>query len=285
MQSTVAKNISILCNSVAGNGKALLLTDKICQHLTLRKILFTLFKGNWPANFTEFTDIFIVGGDGTLNYFINSYKNISLPLVIFNGGTGNDFNWMLYGQKSFEEQLEIALTAAPKSIDIGRCNERYFINGVGIGFDGEVARSLTGKKKSIGKTAFLIAVLKKIFSYRSKQYNISSGELKFNGRKLLIGIANGRRAGGGFHIAPESEANDGLLDLIVIDALSPLKRLKYLPVIEKGKHLYLPFIKYVKTKKVSIESGELMQAHLDGEYYSEKKMEIEIIPGKFLFRY
>jgi YegS/Rv2252/BmrU family lipid kinase len=285
MQAAIRKNIAILCNSIAGNGKALQLTNRICKELESRNISFTVFNQNWPKHFDEFTDVFIVGGDGTLNYFVNNYRDVTIPLFIFNGGTGNDFNWMLYGKKSFEEQLQIALTAAAKPIDIGRCNERYFINGVGIGFDGEVARSLTGKKKSIGKTAFLIAILKKIFSYRSKHYNISSDKLNIRGRNLLIGVANGRRAGGGFHIAPESVANDGLLDLIAIEALSPLKRLKYLPIIEKGKHLPLPFIKYLKTKKVMIESDQPMQAHLDGEFYSSKKMEIEILPGKFFFRF
>ena len=285
MQAITKKNIAILCNPFAGNGKALQLADRICKQLSTDNVLFNIYKEKWPDDFDEHSDVFIVGGDGTLNFFINNYPDVPLPLVIFNGGTGNDFHWLLYGKKTFAEQMEIALTAEPKPIDIGRCNEKYFINGVGIGFDGAVAKSLTGKKKSIGKSAFLVAILKKIFFYRSKNYEISSAELNESGHKLLLGIANGRRAGGGFHIAPESEADDGLLDLVIIDALTPIRRLKYLPVIEKGKHLQLPFIKYLKTKKVLIESNEPMQAHLDGEYYSEKKMAIEIVPGKILFRY
>jgi YegS/Rv2252/BmrU family lipid kinase len=285
MQATTKKNIAILCNPFAGNGKALQLADKICKRLSTDNVSFGIYKEKWPDDFDEHSDVFIVGGDGTLNFFINNYPNVPLPLVIFNGGTGNDFHWLLYGKKSFAGQMETALTAEPKPIDIGRCNEKYFINGVGIGFDGAVAKSLTGKKKSIGKSAFLVAILQKIFFYRSKNYEISSAEINESGHKLLLGIANGRRAGGGFHIAPESEPADGLLDLIIVDALTPIRRLKYLPVIEKGKHLHLPFIKYLKTKKVLIESDEPMQAHLDGEYYSEKKMEIEIVPGKFLFRY
>ena len=101
----------------------------------------------------------------------------------------------------------------------------------------------------------------------------------------MIGIANGRRAGGGFHIAPAAAADDGWLDAVLIDAINPLKRLRYLPVIEKGKHLALPFIQYFRTKKICISSDIPIQAHLDGEYYSDKKMEIEILPGKFLFRF
>jgi len=285
MQALTEKNIAILCNPFAGDGKAVELAEKILAELSGKNISNKIFKKQWPLDLGQFTDIFIVGGDGTLNYFINYYPDVSLPLAIFNGGTGNDFHWLLYGEKTFEEQLELVLNTTAKPIDIGKCNEKFFINGVGIGFDGAVAKSLTGKKKKAGKTSFLIAILKKIFNYRSRFYRITSSEKIETGRKLLMGVANGRRAGGGFHIAPEALANDGLLDVILVDAITPFKRLKYLPVIEKGKHLHLPFIKYFKSKKIQVESDDLMDIHLDGEYYSDDKVIIEILPGKLLFHY
>lgn len=120
---------------------------------------------------------------------------MSLPLVIFKGGTGNDVYWLLYGNSTLDEQLETALNSSPKPLDIGKCNDRYFINGVGIGFEGEVAKALTGKKKLPGKTSFLITVLKKIVTYRSKRYTIQSAERSLSGRRLLVDISNGRRAG------------------------------------------------------------------------------------------
>src|SRR5205814_8643599 len=120
-----------------------------------------------------------------------------------------------------------------------------------------------------------IAILKKIFFYQSKYYRIISDKKKEAGSKLLIGVANGRRAGGGFHIAPEAAVDDGLFDVILVDAINPFRRLKYLPVIEKGKHLNLPFIQYFKTKKIIIESNDLMDINLDGEYYSDDKVDIE----------
>jgi len=285
MQALKEKNIAILCNPLAGSGRAVELAEKILLELNERHIPHKLFKKQWPIYLNNFTDVFIVGGDGTLNYFINQYSDIHIPLAIFNGGSGNDFHWLLYGEKNFEEQIELVLHATPRPIDIGRCNTKFFVNGVGIGFDGAVARSLTNKKKKPGKTSFMIAILKKIFNYQSKKYRIYSSEKKDSGKKLMIGIANGRRAGGGFHIAPEAAADDGLFDVIIVDAMKPLKRLKYLPVIEKGKHLKLPFIRYFKTKKILIESKDLMDIHLDGEYYTDDKVMIEVLPGKLLFRY
>ena len=261
------------------------LAEKIASELVDRIIAYKTFVTSWPADFDGFTNVFIAGGDGTLNYFINQYPHIKIPIVIFKGGSGNDIHWLLYGNKSFDEQLALVLSGKSKPIDAGICNGRLFINGVGIGFDGAVAKSLTGKSKRVGKTSFLIAILKKIFFYRSKKYSVSSSEMQKNDRQLLIGVANGRRAGGGFHIAPEAIADDGLLDVILVNAINPFKRLRCLPLIEKGKHLGLPFIQYFKTKKIFISSDSLMEAHLDGECYSDNKMEIEILPKKFLFVY
>ncbi|MGZ8558521.1 MAG: diacylglycerol/lipid kinase family protein [Chitinophagaceae bacterium] len=154
MNTIIAKNIAIFCNPLAGSGRAVKLAGMVAQELTKKKISYTLFKDAWPNDFNHFTDVFIAGGDGTLNYFINKYPGIKLPLVIFNGGTGNDFHWLLYADKSLDEQLQLALTQDPKPIDMGKCNDRYFINGVGIGFEGAVARALTGKKSGPVKHLF-----------------------------------------------------------------------------------------------------------------------------------
>jgi YegS/Rv2252/BmrU family lipid kinase len=285
MQIAVDKKIAIVCNVLAGVGRASLLAEKIAIQLANKNIGHVIFKENWPADFSYFTDVFIVGGDGTLNYFINQYPDIDLPLVIFNGGTGNDFHWLLYANKTLEEQIEVALNGSPKPIDIGKCNGRYFINGVGIGFEGAVAKDLTGKKKHSGKTSFLITVLKNIFSYRSKNYWIQSSNELFQGKKLLVDISNGARAGGGFHIAPEAKADDGYLDIVIVAPISPLQRLRYLPVIEKGKHLKIPIVHHYLTREISIASDQIIQYHMDGEYFEDQKLVIEVLPAKVNFRY
>ena len=285
MQTSPGKNIAIVCNLIAGAGRSVLLAETIAEKLRKKNIDHIIFGETWPNDFSGFSDIFIVGGDGTLNYFINQYPGIKLPIVIFKGGTGNDFHWLLYGNKSLDGQLETALYADTRPVDIGKCNGRYFINGVGIGFEGEVAKALTGKKKRPGKASFLITILKKIFSYRPKQYSIKSKEQNLSGKKLLVDISNGRRAGGGFHVAPQAKADDGFFDVVIVDALSPLQRLRYLPVIEKGKHLHLSFIHHFLTKRITIESNELIQYHLDGEYDEAKKIEIELLPGAINFRF
>jgi diacylglycerol kinase (ATP) len=282
---SVEKNIALLCNPLAASGRSALLAEKIAHLLAAQTLLYRLFTSEWPAQFNGFTDVFIVGGDGTLNYFVNHYPGIALPLAVFKGGTGNDFHWMLYGDLSLEEQLQLVLKATAKKIDLGKCNNRYFLNEAGIGFEGVVVKALTGRKKRPGKASFMFTILKKIFSYRSEKYTIAVNGQVMEGKKMLIDISNGCRAGGGFFVAPTSMADDGLFDVVMCDALMPLQRLRYLPVIEKGKHLGKHFIQHIKTDKLAVESEHAIQYHLDGEYYEALKLEIEILPGCLTFLY
>jgi diacylglycerol kinase (ATP) len=279
------KNIALLCNTFAASGKSAPVSEKIAALLSAQNIRYSCFTNNWPNQFDQFTDIFIVGGDGTLNYFINKYPNIKLPLAFFKGGTGNDFHGLLYGPQTLEQQLQTALNNVPKPADIGKCNHRYFINEAGIGFEGEVVHTLTGQKKRPGKASFMLTILKKIFSYRSRYYTITAGEIVITGKKLLVDVCNGQRAGGGFFIAPEAKINDGLFDIVIANALTPFQRLRFLPVMEKGKHLPLKFIRHFRTKKIIIESDTIIQYHLDGEYFEAEKLELELLPAQLQIRY
>ena len=276
--------IAIATNTLAGSGKALKLAAKIQKLLNDRKISSQIFtEKEWDKRMYAFDRVWITGGDGTVNYFVNQYNDIKIPLCIFNGGTGNDFFAMLYGKITLEAQIDLVLQSKQKPIDAGKCNNRYFLNGVGIGFEGAVAKSLQGVNKFGGKTSFMLSILKHILFYREQQYNIASAEKTVNGKFLMISIANGTRYGGGFYVAPLAKPDDGLFDANLVKPLSAFKRLRYLPVIEKGKHLNLPFIDYYNTKQISIKSNQPIQFHLDGEYKESNELFIEMLPAQFNF--
>jgi YegS/Rv2252/BmrU family lipid kinase len=276
--------IAIATNTLAGNGKAVKLAAKIQSILTDKNISSQIFtEKEWDKRFYNYDQVWITGGDGTVNYFVNQFNDIKIPLCIFNGGTGNDFYALLYGKTTVEEQVAKVLHGTPRPIDAGKCNDRYFLNGVGIGFEGAVAKSLQGVNKWGGKTSFMISILKHIFFYKEQEYLISSAEKTIEGKFLMISIANGTRYGGGFYVAPLAKPDDGLFDTNLVMPLSPFKRLRYLPIIEKGKHLGLSFIDYYNTQKIMISSNKPIQSHLDGEYLESHELMIEILPAHFNF--
>jgi diacylglycerol kinase (ATP) len=277
------KNIALLVNPTSVNKKAMIVSKGISEILQLKMISHFVFDKQWPGTLEEFTEAWIVGGDGTMNWFVNNYPDVQCPLAIFPGGTGNDFHWMLYGKMNLDQQVELVLNASAKKLDAGTCNGRLFLNGVGIGFDGAIVKDLAGKKKLGGKASYLISILKHIIRYREKNCVIEINGERFEQDCFMISVANARRYGGGFIVAPNSSVTDGLLDLNIVGEISPLQRIRYLPVMEKGGHLHLPFIRHRQVASVKITSFQSFHAHLDGEYLCASHFDIQVLPGRFSF--
>jgi len=221
-----------------------------------------------------------------LNYFINKYPLIKAPLAIFSGGTGNDFAWKLYGKTTVDQQIGVILQSGSKPIDVGICNGRYFINGFGIGFDGEVVKAMGSTRFLLnGHLSYLFTVLKKIIFYIEKTVNLEL-DGKWNQEKIfMISVANGSRYGGGFLVAPNAEVDDGEFDTVVISSILPWKRFFYLPKVQTGKHVELPFVKFSRNKEIIISSDQNLFAHVDGELIENKKFVIKILPRAMHFRY
>src|SRR5690349_10052502 len=177
-------------------------------------------------------------------------------------------NWCLWGILHISTQL----------------SRKYFLNGVGIGFDGVVVESMRNKKLvPVGHIAYLYTVIKKIFSFEHLHVQIVSENLNWTGDTFMITVANGSRYGGGFLVAPDANLYDQLLDLIILRKIPLLKRFIYLPKVERGNHLSLAIIQE-RIKTVTVESNDFMIAHADGELMRSKKFQIKILPSHFLIR-
>lgn len=281
------RNIALLCNPTAHKNKAFSIAKQIGEKLQSKNVSYSIFIENWPGELNGFTDAWIIGGDGTINYFINNYPDINLPLSIFAGGTGNDFHWMLYCKISVEDQVEKLLYGDKKKVDAGICNGKLFLNGVGLGFDGAIISDLQGKKKFSGKTSYMISILKNLMFFREKNCVLITGERENKEHVFMISVMNTKRVGGGYHVTPKAEINDGFLDVNLVGKVSLLQRMKYMPVIEKGKHLdkNISFLKYIKTDKIILESETEISGQRDGEWINGKRFEIECLAGKFTFIY
>jgi len=276
-----------LINPQAGDGKNLALHKEITAHLQSRQIDFETWEGEWNLEPELYSHIYLIGGDGTLNYFINKFPDCKTPISLFNAGTGNDFFWKLYGSVSVNAQLETALSGEITAIDAGDCNGRLFLNGTGIGFDGSVVQQMQRESSFIkGISGYYAAVIKSIFSYRSKKVQVvfEPADIGRSDIVFMIAIANGSRYGGDFMIAPQACLTDGYLDFVSIGKVSVIKRLFYLPKMKKGGHLSLPFVYHSKVKSVSIRSEKPIAAHLDGELMISTSFQIKVLPRHFNFR-
>ena len=132
---------------------------------------------------------------------------------------------------------------------------------------------------------YLWIVLRKIFSFKEKYYQTECNNDNLSARYLLVMITNSSSTGGGFIVSPEAKIDDGKLNVVLCKPMNVFKRLKNLPVIEKGKHLYKDFIVHRIINNIKIECEKETLAQIDGELFSAKTFDIKILPNQYLFKY
>lgn len=284
---TSINKVAILSNPKAGNGRSMQTAKWLANALVDLKIAHEIYHEKWPSDelLLIYSDCWIIGGDGTINYFINQYPNCKINLALFDGGTGNDFAWKLYGESNVENRFNQVMNSMPKWIDAGIVNQKLYINCMGVGFDGEIIKSMKKIRFLGGKIGYMVAVVLKILSFKEAKFQIETNGKIFGGKYLLALIVNSSRAGGGFYIAPNAQIDDGQLDMVLCKALPIWKRLIYLPIIKMGKHMHLPFVIESLGTSFKLKCENDMPIQVDGELIFAKEIDVKVLPNQFCFRY
>ncbi len=232
--------------------------------------------------------IVVAGGDGSVHEAVNGIMraDVRTGLGVIPSGTGNDFAKACSIPLDWEHATRLlahrlATNNSPRKIDIGRVNECYFANGVGIGFDAKVTHIARSMRWPIGDLVYLFAIFRgMIDGITTPNVTISTDEILWRGPLTLANISNGPWVGGMFHIAPMAENNDGQLDLLIAGPVTRTRILRLLPKLMRGRHMHEPEITHVGLRQVQIEAAEPVPSHFDGEVQElGKSFDIEILPG------
>lgn len=279
----------ILVNPSAGKFRTDRVYPSIEAYILNKGITFQSFFSSIHKNISatikenldkSFTDLVVIGGDGTLNEAINALQDFSLPIGVIQAGTGNDFSKNFFRKYSLQKQLETALHGQIKKVDVGICNGRFFLNGVGVGFDGAVTRAMVeNSSTNKGHLSYWGQVLKLLFNYKAPQLHITSEAHSFNEEAFLATVGNGTTFGGGFKLTPYAKTDDGMLDLCVIKKAAVTQRIFRMLMVLQGRHPEMEMCEYLKTGQLKISCNDIVDAHIDGEWFQDNNFEIEIRPS------
>lgn len=233
----------------------------------------------------DFSDVLVIGGDGTISAAVHAFVHQPIPISILPAGTGNDFVKNLGIPKKIDEALNISLNGKVILSDCGLCDQRHFINGVGIGFDGKVVEHLLNHfpaKK--GNLAYFSTVMKILALFKESQLTYSYDHVNVSEDIFLMTIANGTTFGGGFKLTPNAKIDDGLLDVCLIKKIHPLKRLLKMPLLKSGSHGKIKEVDFFTVEKIDIGESDLLVAHLDGDYIGKPPFNIRVVEKAIKFR-
>jgi YegS/Rv2252/BmrU family lipid kinase len=223
------------------------------------------------------------GGDGTVHEVVNGLMRGGAKAVlgVIPAGSGDDFAKML------GNPLEKLLAGKAKAVDIGRITAdgeiRYFANGMDIGFGAHGARNVASVPRFLtGLRAYLGALVLTLVRYpllrvRMQVDDGPAAEVA----TVMTAVMNGSTFGGSFRVCPEARADDGLLDLLIVDPVGRLEILGLVPKILRGTHAGDPRLKLLRAKRVRIESEAPLLVEADGEiaFAAARRLEIELLPG------
>jgi len=283
-----------IVNPIAGNGYGAACASTVREMMTAHgargELALTRAKGHateLAAAYAErgFTRIVAVGGDGTASETASALvgrKGVAFGIV--GAGTGNDFIHILgFPDRFGEEDWKALFRCDTAAMDVGRCNGKYFFNGMGLGFDAQVAyenykMNDGGGVKEGSKSKYMRQILKTIFLYKEIPMRFSIDGASENRKCFLNTISNGRRIAAGLYLTPKAIADDGLLDICLMDPLSIPGRLKELISVKKGTHLDDKPTHYHQASRITAEFDREVPAHLDGELTSASRFDIDLLP-------
>ena len=281
------KKVRFIYNPFSGEGSILNKIDKIIEIHEERDyqiVPFRISKNKGIKDALEIVDesysyILIAGGDGTVDVLLNAMKEkgLNLPIGILPVGTANDFGKFINIPQDIEEACKQILSSKPVKVDIGKINDRYFINVASTGLFTDVSQKTdVTLKNAIGKLAYYIKGIEELPNFRKLKIKLKSKEVDYNGEMYLMLIFNGQTAGN-FKLATRSSAMDGLLDVIVIKAVQIFEVLPLFIKVLKGEHLDSNKVIYFKTNDLYIECEEGIVTDIDGERGPDFPLHIQCI--------
>ena len=272
---------------------------------------FLIFKKNFGAEeeFTEkecpknaknltrkaikqgFDRVIIVGGDGLLNEGVNGimeatekiFSNFALGMIPT--GSRNNFAKEIGIPRDIKKAFQIIRKDKNISVDIGKINNRFFINCASFGFDGlvnKLANELKEKYQFLPREgSYLLAALKEILiRIPSFEIKIKGEEIDLEEKVVMAAITNSQSYGAIFKINPGALVNDQKLNLCLIGEVGRMRALSDILRVIKGNHLNLPEVKMLKfSSPLTISSPEILPYEIDGEVpEAEKEYQISILP-------
>lgn len=285
---TVSGKYKLIANPAARRGGAASVISRLLKILAERNVDHDLELTAGPreagmiakAACERYAAVVAVGGDGTVNEVVQGMVFSGKPMGVIPCGSGNDFVKSLRIPPRVEEAVEVLLRGETRTIDAGKINDRYFANGVGIGFDAAVTVASRSFTRIKGLPLYLAALVKALGAFTPVPMTVRLDGETIRQEMFLLTVGNGTTCGGGFVLTPRAKVDDGVLDVTAVRPMSVPAILRRLPDVFRGTIERVPQAAMRTSKRIVVEIDGSAPVHVDGEVWdgSDPRFEIEVVP-------
>lgn len=229
-----------------------------------------------------FDIIIAAGGDGTLYEVINGMaeRENRPPLGLLPLGTTNDFARAMAIPKNLESACDIIIRGASRPIDLGKANQRYFINIAGGGSLTELTYEVPSRLKTmLGQLAYYMKGLEKLPRLRPIELYLKADDRELHEEIMVFLISNTNSVAGFEKLCPDASIDDGLMDVILVKKCNLVEMIRVVTLALRGEHLNDPHIIHFQSSHVQINSPDYTQLNLDGEFGGTLPGMFSILPS------
>lgn len=289
MLAEIPRKIKIIVNPRAGGGKGRRMFPLLRQKLLERKISFHLQFSERPEHITHLTRqaqgegynlIIVCGGDGTAHYALQAMVGRRGVMGVIPLGTGNDFAGNLGIGEDLDFACDLLLKGKVREMDVIQVDSGPYMAGVGgVGFDSEVNAMANKFSRYLpGKAAYVLPVLFKSITYRSKEISLRLDNENLQGPILMVAFGNMKSYGRGMQITPLAATDDGLLDVCWIDPVNTFRLCRFFPTVFAGEHIKMPEVHYYRSTTAHVESSVPLDLYGDGEFLGRTPFTLRVLP-------
>lgn len=241
------------------------------------QLLDTVMKG---MNQDEYRQIIVAGGDGTINICVNAMidNGIDLPLAIFPSGTANDFATYFNMPDTIEGMIDVALDDNIIPADVGVVNGKCFVNVAAIGRMVDVSQKTNPElKNTLGRFAYYLTGLSELSDLHPVSMKLTTPDRVYVEKMFFMLVMNGTSAGGFRKVSPDSEVNDGLLNVILFRKMPIIEMAPLALKVLNGGHLEDHRVLSFKTNRLLVESDEDIPTDVDGEHGKKLPLQFDVL--------
>ena len=234
-------------------------------------------------NQEEYSRIIVGGGDGTVNLCVNAMikHNINLPLAILPSGTANDFAYYFGLPSDIKELMDIALGDVTSPADVGKVNDKVFINVAAMGALVDVSQKTDPNlKNSLGIVAYYLTAMSELPQIRPLAVKLTTPDAVYEEEIYFMVVMNGESAGGFRKLNPESSINDGKLDVIAFLKMPIVELAPLLIEVLRGRHPKNKHVLYFQTDKLTMESNADIGTDIDGEHGEKLPLHFSVLHNR-----
>ena len=263
-----------MLNPAAGRGRAALRRREISGYLAERGVKAAWYVTESPGDaagivksLPEGETVVAVGGDGTVREVAAACAGTGRVFGVLPVGSGNDYVKALGIGTKLRRALEVVVRGKIRAVDAGEANGVPFNNGLGIGFDAQVAAGVVEAPRFLGGFGgYMWSVGKLLWGFRCHEATLrmDGGEV-VRSKTILVAAALGTTYGARFRLTPEARLDDGLFDVIWSQEVSRPEVLRLIPAALNGTLLGNPKVHLARAREIEVELAEEVPAHVDGE--------------------